>query len=853
MKDMSNTSKILHLSDLHFGTGAREDVDWKNYIEDAEREQRLDRLKEYIKCIPTPNFVIITGDICIGCNEDGFKEFATFYKELTEDNKLPSPDCIIIVPGNHDVDRNYPGKPKQRFELFHNYIGKYYVRPWLKEHDPEPDAIIKELEGRLKTPSNLLGGIRREGTQPVDKIYSLPFLPFLLNSEQKIFIYAFNSSAVSGSRISLSEKVNDEIKWLKNWKNENQDKIINVIETLEKEIQVDPARIEPEERNIFRKIMNKLKKAYGDEFNRFLKIAVLHHHVVPFVEEEVKKFELMLNAGSFKKDLVAKDFQLILHGHKHYPDILEDTAIGGNGRLYVISGNTIGGGQASGIYPGFNLIEWKPNLSSINIKSIKLKDEDPVDIIEKTSGMEITLKETVSISNTIEEAKNAYRKDNINDAINYYFKAVNQVNPYLEYHKELINLKNDLAGRLFSRACELIKAKQDDEALKVFSNVLEIDPEFKDGNADVSNQHGNTLLHLAVFKNNEKLAKLFIANKADPNKRNGSKATPLYLAVERDNRKLVKLLIDSGADRNIKNDAGTTPLQLAEQSGFKEIIEILKKRTSAMVPISGGTFQMGYNDGKSDEKPVTEVTISNFSMGKYPVTNKEYCLFLNSQGNQIEEGLPWMTLNGYNSDKYCGIIQISSRPEKYEIKKDFSDRPAVFVSWYGAIAYCNWLSEQECLTPCYGPKDRRGVPSDWIKRNGYRLPTEAEWEYACRAGSENRYYWGDEMNDEYCWYKDNSNDIYHIVGMKIANGFGLCDMSGNVWEWCNDLFSNYRNNPIENPVGPSEGIKRIIRGGSFCCEVNDCSSSSRSSSDPDKDEVYGDFGFRIVRNKFPEN
>jgi len=259
-----------------------------------------------------------------------------------------------------------------------------------------------------------------------------------------------------------------------------------------------------------------------------------------------------------------------------------------------------------------------------------------------------------------------------------------------------------------------------------------------------------------------------------------------------------------------------------------------------MVSIPEGTFQMG-STLNSNEQPLHNITLSSFYIGKYEVTNTDYCEFLNSQGNQTEGGGIWINLTG---DAYQGIT--GNGP--YSVIAGYENRPVVYVSWYGAIAYCNWLSTRHGLTSCYGPINNRGNdPSVWRTKNGYRLPTEAEWEYACRAGSNTSYYWGDSINDSYCWYNNNSVNQIHTVGQKRQNTWGIFDISGNVWEWCNDWYdaNYYSQSPSNNPVGPVSGSNRVYRGGGWHNSADCCRSAIRYNITPDYHGIA--LGFRLCR------
>jgi sulfatase modifying factor 1 len=193
-----------------------------------------------------------------------------------------------------------------------------------------------------------------------------------------------------------------------------------------------------------------------------------------------------------------------------------------------------------------------------------------------------------------------------------------------------------------------------------------------------------------------------------------------------------------------------------------------------------------------------------------------------------------------------------------------SDDPMVMVSWYGAVAYCNWRSVEEGYQSCY---DLATWECDFSK-HGYRLPTEAEWEYAARGGENSPYYrfpCGDTISHSQANYYANpggySYDVspttgYHpdwndgirpytsVVGSFSANGYGLYDMAGNVWEWCNDWYdSNYNTSPYDKPTGPASGTYRVLRGGGWNSDAGHCRVADRYNG---PDYRGDDFGFRIV-------
>jgi len=235
-----------------------------------------------------------------------------------------------------------------------------------------------------------------------------------------------------------------------------------------------------------------------------------------------------------------------------------------------------------------------------------------------------------------------------------------------------------------------------------------------------------------------------------------------------------------------------------------------------MVLVEGGTFQMGSKSGESDEKPMHSVRVSSFYIGKYEVTQKE-----------------WMDVMGSNPSRWKG-----------------DKLPVENVSWYDAVDYCNKRSVKEGLTPCYSGSGA-SISCNW-SANGYRLPTEAEWEYAARGGSQSKGYTYVGSNDlgSVGWYDGNSGAKTHPVGGKAANELGLHDMSGNVWEWCWDWYDSgyYGKSPGFDPRGAVSGSSRVLRGGSWSPNANVCRVAYRSGNNPD-DGLNSNYGLRLARAK----
>jgi formylglycine-generating enzyme required for sulfatase activity len=248
-----------------------------------------------------------------------------------------------------------------------------------------------------------------------------------------------------------------------------------------------------------------------------------------------------------------------------------------------------------------------------------------------------------------------------------------------------------------------------------------------------------------------------------------------------------------------------------------------------MVLVEGGTFLMGSNNGDSDEEPVHSVTVQSFYLGKYEVTQKE-----------------WVEIMGTTIGQQWTMAGNSGTPARGA----GDNYPVYCVSWQEAVEYCNKRSVKEGLVPAYrGSGDT--ITCDF-KATGYRLPTEAEWEYAAKGGNKDSMvfeYAGGNSPGAVAWYDGNSGGQTHPVGTKQPNSLGLYDMSGNVWEWCWDWYGSYSGGSQSDPAGPSgpasPGSYRVNRGGSWSDTAAYVRSAYRGAYTPSYRSNY--LGFRLLR------
>jgi formylglycine-generating enzyme required for sulfatase activity len=307
---------------------------------------------------------------------------------------------------------------------------------------------------------------------------------------------------------------------------------------------------------------------------------------------------------------------------------------------------------------------------------------------------------------------------------------------------------------------------------------------------------------------------VFVDVLKDPATPAARRAAVLRLVVDK-HRELPELeelcdgiLADGGTDRALRESAveilvrfGRTSASLRGDVGGKRQagdVRVYERTGVAMVWVPPGEFRMGSDSGFSREKPVHTVELTRgFWIGRYVVTNEEYGRFLNAQRGAV-------------------------KPPKFWDNRQYNQptQPVVGVSWDDAMAFCSWA--------------------------GGRLPTEAEWEYACRAGSPHEYCFGNDESQlgEYAWYAENSRGELHPVGGKLPNAWGLYDVHGNVWEWCADSMRDYGEDSVVDPVGASIE-SRAIRGGSWYINAGSVRCACRYQGSPRYSLNY--LGFRLVR------
>lgn len=284
---------------------------------------------------------------------------------------------------------------------------------------------------------------------------------------------------------------------------------------------------------------------------------------------------------------------------------------------------------------------------------------------------------------------------------------------------------------------------------------------------------------------------------------------------------VVAALLLSGCDRKAPETPASGPPTLSTATPTNTKAGAVTNGVAThgdMVLMRAGRFLMG--DPSESDAPPHEVAVSAFLMDQHLVTQEQYAKAM-----------------GSNPSRWKG------------------DRnPVEQVRWSDAVRFCNKRSEMEGLRPCY---DLKTWTCDFAA-DGYRLPTEAEWEYACRAGTTTAYFFGDQATKlgEFAWFEKNAGGRPRPVGQKQPNPWGLYDMCGNVWQWCNDFYQvdYYRTAPSQDPRGPGEGPNKVVRGGAWRFPADNCRSGYRYNESPGYADVcfgYDIYGFRCVRKAGP--
>jgi sulfatase modifying factor 1 len=267
---------------------------------------------------------------------------------------------------------------------------------------------------------------------------------------------------------------------------------------------------------------------------------------------------------------------------------------------------------------------------------------------------------------------------------------------------------------------------------------------------------------------------------------------------------------------------------IAEPREEKPLRMQWEKDGAEMVLVPAGTFLYGSKvddkEAEKNEKPQQSLLLPDFYIGMYPVTNEQYCRFINDSAVKVKELGKWLDIGGAGDYPIGEKNRLKEKAGRFIVEEGYERHPVITVSWHGAMAYCEWA--------------------------GLRLPSEVEWEKAARGTDGRKYPWGSEFKDDACNFGRKYKGTTEVS--RFENGkspYGCYDMSGNVWEWCADWYSDNNERTPDDPIkGPDNGSYRVLRGGSWGYGDNALRSARRGRNPPGNRD--NGIGFRCVCSRY---
>ncbi|MFC2079669.1 metallophosphoesterase family protein [Candidatus Bipolaricaulota bacterium] len=382
---MPNTT-ILHLSDIHTGTGELRDEDLKIKLPAAERAKSLDRLSEYITDFEVEaDYVVISGDVTIRGDSDGLRNFRDWLTKQIADKILPPAERVLLVPGNHDV--RWPCSDGSDADVspyleFHSQFGKGFPTPFIPELNPIPGKrwlTRKELGKSYVGGTKIVKSTKEEATS----------YPFVLDNDRDLLIFLFNSTLGCGIFLEDPSSIFNDLEAISGIL-ENSEKTISarvakIAATYRRSLRIDAGMVGTAQLNYFKWAMKKLRQLLKGRFDRLTKIAVLHHHVSHLWRQqiEVKRFESVVDASQLKQYLHEFGFDMILHGHKHMNHVAMDTSMIPIGPpshinpICIVSGGTVGGNPRLNDRQSFKIVELQGSTgprTSATVEQVALVD-----------------------------------------------------------------------------------------------------------------------------------------------------------------------------------------------------------------------------------------------------------------------------------------------------------------------------------------------------------------------------------------------------------------------------------------------------------------------------------------------